>query len=134
MYAVDVLYVLYAHSLKNPNACTYSQHIKQEVESVMDAKEYRAALARTRQAVFVNKAVAFMNAGNPTRYGFWCICVVPHALLYWMHNRCTYTMMIIIITSTHGIRAVVELKLALQENAIVREPLITNRLEKQDVC
>lgn len=27
-----------------------------------------------------------------------------------------------------------ELKLALQENAIVREPLITNRLEKQDVC
>lgn len=61
-----------------------------------DSKDYRIALARTRQAVFTNKAVVLMNNGNPAR-------------------------------------ALVELKRALAENAVAREPLLNARVEKQDM-
>ncbi|KAK9803989.1 hypothetical protein WJX72_011066 [[Myrmecia] bisecta] len=61
-----------------------------------DTKEYQKALARTRQAVSVHKALGFMTAGTPAR-------------------------------------AMVELKRALNENAIVREPLLNARYEKKQL-
>lgn len=62
----------------------------------LDGREYKMALARTRQAVAVHKAMQFNEQGNPAR-------------------------------------AMVELRRALQENSIVREPLLNARYEKQEV-
>lgn len=61
-----------------------------------DLRDYKVALARTRQAVHTHNAIVFMNAGNPAR-------------------------------------ALVELKRALYENQLVREPLLTAQLERQDL-
>lgn len=60
----------------------------------LDKPDYQAALARTRQAVCVHKAMQFRSQGSPAR-------------------------------------AMVELRRALQENAIVREPLLNARQEPE---
>lgn len=106
------------------------------------------ALARTRQAVSVHKAMIFQSQGNPAR------CPPPflrtHACLHadaaGRHRpvikrrlqRCPHgpqnvSCAPILGPRTAWCRAMVELRRALQENAIVREPLLNNRYEQQQV-
>ena len=47
-----------------------SEHVLMQVgypHSHLDSKEYQLALARTRQAMHVHKAVEFMNTSNTAR-------------------------------------------------------------------
>ena len=95
-----------------------------------DGREYKMALARTRQAVAVHKAMQFNAQGSPAR------CAWPL-----LPTRChiTRTGMLPVWTrlpdeySLSDCRAMVELRRALQENSTVREPLLNARYEKEEV-
>lgn len=119
----------------------------------LDGQEYKMALARTRQAVSVHKAMIFQSQGNPAR------CPPPflrtHACLHadaagrhrpvikrrlqlealkrCPHGPQTGSGALILGPRMAWCRAMVELRRALQENAIVREPLLNNRYEQQQV-
>ena len=88
--------------------------------SGMDSKEYQLALARTRQAMHVHKAVGFMNTSNsarqalPEQFGH---TAIP-AQLCCNDKACPY------LKPDLACRAVVELQRAMQENSIARCPIL----------
>lgn len=104
-----------------------------------DGREYKMALARTRQAVAVHKAMQFNAQGSPARCAW---PLLPSKSCSLTATRChnTRTGMLPVWTrrlpdeySLSDCRAMVELRRALQENSTVREPLLNARYEKEEV-
>lgn len=113
----------------------------------LDGREYKMALARTRQAVAVHKAMQFNAQGNPARYASSWQLLLGQAHTILPEDSCGCVRLLLgfcqsvvsfkrvdIETSTARLRrAMVELRRALQENSQVREPLLNARYEKQEV-
>lgn len=72
---------------------------------------YRRAVARTRQSIYVHRAIGFMNTNAPARWK-------SHTLLSGQYV---------------WIRVMVELQRALKENAICRSELLIARHSQEDV-
>ena len=87
-----------------------------------DSKEYKAAVARVRQAVSVQKAVGFMDASRPAKYAV----DSDRKVCFCMRH---------VMASKHVLacRAIVELKQALVANGLARGPLLHSRHSKEDV-
>ena len=100
----------------------------------LEAKEFNLALARTRQAMHVNKAIQMMRTGSPSR------CLSCDSLaragsleapkqfgLFWASSRDAVPRK----CAVH--RAVVELQRALKENSAARCPVLSAQYDKEDV-
>ena len=87
--------------------------------SGMDSKEYQLALARTRQAMHVHKAVGFMNTSNSARQALPELSshAATPAQLYCNDKP-------FLPEPDLACRAVVELQRAMQENSIARCPIL----------
>lgn len=80
---------------KPANVAESGDDTQESQGSHQDSKDFKAAVARTRQAVCVQKAIGFMDASSP-------------------------------------VKAIVELKHALEENGIARGPLLVSKYDKND--
>lgn len=94
-------------------------------QSPLEAKEYNLALARTRQAMAVHRAVQYMNFGSPARYARGAQCCIGAAVVFKNINKT--------LTRDFWCRALVELQRALQENSTARCPVLSAQYDGKDV-
>jgi hypothetical protein len=125
-------------TLDRASVCDWALQDESMSPNPTDGREYKMALARTRQAVAVHKAMQFNAQGSPARSA---------GLLQPCHQLAVALQPDIAVALTagrpgptilrgdplSGCRAMVELRRALQENSTVREPLLNARYEKQEV-
>ena len=101
----------------------------------LEAKEFNLALARTRQAMHVNKAVQMMRTGSPSRSSF---CIRPGQNRLWKRSSVLPSPCLAVNTrccdmAVRVCRALVELQRALQENSAARCPVLSAHYDKEDV-
>ena len=118
--------------MSQPNQIPCCQQVGY-AKNPLEAKEFNLALARTRQAMHVDKAVQMMRTGSPSR--LFLFCGSPD----WATRRPPlYSAFPALVsaapTSMCAVhRAVVELQRALQENSAARCPVLSAQYDKEDV-